>query len=70
MIVKCQRQTFPDPFSTDILITTEAGDVCTIQPLGIADIEYLFQDERKVYAKAHLEGTIIVIDEVVDDQDW
>jgi hypothetical protein len=70
MIVKCQRQSFPDPDSTDIFIYNKDESVCTIQPMSTNDIEALFQDDRKVYANAHLEGTIIVIDEVVDDQDW
>lgn len=70
MIVKCQRQSFPDPDSTDILVYNRNNSVHAIIQLPVEEIEYLFQDDRKVYANAHIEGTIIVIDEVVEDQDW
>lgn len=70
MIVKLQRQTYPNCFSRDILIYDKKQTILTIQRLTQAQLQKIFADERKVYAKAHLEGTVIVIDKVIEDQDW
>lgn len=69
MIVKVQISQFTSHGNLRVLVYNEDR---TIQWEDGADSEVLdfVQGRPKVYAEAHMEGTIIVLDKIVEDQDW
>lgn len=64
MIVKCQRGE-----AQSILIYDEKRTILLFQPLT-KEWKSIFGWEFKVYAEAHIEGTILVFDKFIGDQAW
>ena len=68
MIVKCQK-----PLCTNsvpmVLIYNKTRTVVRQEPYTKSWNKW-FGSKLKFYAKAHVEGTILVIDEIVKDQPW
>lgn len=66
MIVKCQ---FPLGGTAQILIYDKSRTVTWLQDVT-PEWKLLFNGKLKIYCKAHLEGTVLVVDDLVEDQDW
>jgi hypothetical protein len=69
MIVKVQRPLFTTEKIPKVLIYNRARTIEWFEPYT----DYWkgwFGKHLKRYAKAHIEKTILIIDEVVADQDW
>jgi len=69
VIVKCQRPLVTNDPVPKVLIYNKTRSVEHLTPYT-REWRSWFGKALKRYARAHLEGTIIVIDNIVEDRNW